>query len=238
MAETLRIPSVTGIDVELKVAGPGGRSFAFIIDWKIRVLAALSWLIMATAVQSIFAAGSGAPGEAFSSAFFIFAAAPAIAIYFLYHPVLEVLMRGRTPGKAIANVRIVRLADGGTPSVGALLIRNVFRLIDSMPSAYALGLATTMFTKNAVRIGDIAAGTVLVYDEPEQAAKVALLHASAIERLGLGEAQLVRELADRWWDLSPIVRARLARQLLARHGIDAQADSEIECGAKLRALLA
>src|SRR5690606_15820326 len=41
MDGTLKIPSVTGIDVELRIAGPGGRSYAFVIDWHIRVLVAL-----------------------------------------------------------------------------------------------------------------------------------------------------------------------------------------------------
>src|SRR5690606_31687326 len=45
MDGTLKIPSVTGIDVELRIAGPGGRSYAFVIDWHIRVLVALAWII-------------------------------------------------------------------------------------------------------------------------------------------------------------------------------------------------
>ena len=48
-------------------------------------------------------------------------------------------MRGRTPGKRMAGVRIVA-RDGGAPSVGALLVRNVFRLIDSLPLLYGVGL--------------------------------------------------------------------------------------------------
>ena len=68
---------------------------------------------------------------------------PSLALYFLYHPILEVLMKGRTPGKRIAGVRLVK-RDGGVPGVGALLIRNVFRLIDSLPFAYCIGLATTI----------------------------------------------------------------------------------------------
>ena len=90
---------------------------------------------------------------------------PSLAIYFLYHPILEVALQGQTPGKRIAGVRVVALAHGGAPGIGAILIRNVFRLVDSLPFLYAIGLVTTIVTRHAVRIGDIAAGTVLVYDE-------------------------------------------------------------------------
>ena len=64
---------------------------------------------------------------------------PALAIYFLYHPVLELAMRGRTPGKRSAGIHVVT-RDGSAPSAGALLVRNVFRLIDSLPVAYGVGL--------------------------------------------------------------------------------------------------
>src|SRR5690606_4225634 len=93
---------------------------------------------------------------------------PATALYLLYHPVLEVLMRGRTPGKRMAGVRIVK-RDGGVPGSVALLVRNIFRLIDFLPFFYFVGLVTTMLTRHCVRLGDIAAGTLLVYDEADPA---------------------------------------------------------------------
>lgn len=237
MAETLRIPSITGIDVELKIAGPGARSFAFIVDWHIRLLGALAWLVAAVAAL-VGISQLGAVLSSPDAVIFFVAILPAMAIYFLYHPVIEVLMHGRTPGKRYARVRIVSLADGSTPSIGALLIRNVFRLIDTLPSFYAFGLLTTMFTQNAVRIGDIAAGTVLVYEELERADTLDAVASGATSRLGLAEAQLIRDLLARWRELSPTVREQLARKLLTKHGIDAAWDSDVECEAKLKALLA
>src|SRR6185437_10103775 len=84
--------------------------------------------------------------------------------YFLYHPVLEVTMRGRTPGKRMAGVRIVT-AEGDMAGIGALMMRNLFRLIDSLPMFYLVGLVCCFVTQQRVRFGDIAAGTVLVLDE-------------------------------------------------------------------------
>ena len=215
MESILRIPSVTGVDVELKIAGPGGRSYAFIIDWHIRFLIALTWLLVGTFAYA-GALRMLTPAEQASPAYAYTVAVPTLAIYFLYQPLLELLMHGQTPGKRIAGVRVVTLAEGGAPGVGALLIRNAFRLIDFLPGIYAVGLTATLLTKHAVRIGDIAAGTVLVYDERERRDPLADLAAQPVERLGLQEAELVRELLDRWPELGAHQRAELARRLIRK----------------------
>ena len=46
MADTLRIASITGVDLEFRIAGPGGRSYAFVIDWHIRVVLMLAWYVI------------------------------------------------------------------------------------------------------------------------------------------------------------------------------------------------
>src|SRR5690606_23612672 len=183
MDGTLKIPSVTGIDVELRIAGPGGRSYAFVIDWHIRVLVALAWMIVAGVVY--FGSVSTIPSlEPSQGDFAILVMLPAAGLYLLYHPVLEVLMRGRTPGKRIAGVRIVT-RDGGVPGIGPLLVRNLFRLVDSLPFFYLVGLAAPLLTKQYVRIGAIAAGTLLVYDDAEAGTFDDAPSSRGIERLGL-----------------------------------------------------
>jgi len=235
MESIVRIPSVTGVDVELKIAGPGGRSYAFVIDWHIRFLAAAAWFIVGTIA---YAGGLRVlPADEVEAAYTFVVVAPSIVIYFLYHPVLEVLLRGQTPGKRMAGVRLVALADGGAPGIGALLVRNVFRIVDSLPSFYAVGLVTTMLTKNAVRIGDIAAGTVLVYDEPPSSQLLDRLSGGAVARLGLEQAQLVRELLDRWPQLGEDARGKLAADLLTRAGV-APPEGDAAVRTRLEQLLA
>jgi uncharacterized RDD family membrane protein YckC len=220
MDTTLTIPSVTGVDLELRIAGPGARSYAFIIDWHIRLLAAAAWFFVAVFVTG-FIAGAGGPAglAAVPGSYPLIVILSSLAIYFLYHPVLEVLMNGRTPGKRMAGVRLVNGA-GGTPGVGALLIRNAFRLVDSLPVFYVVGLVTTIVNRQALRIGDIAAGTILVYDESQDERILTRIDSLAVERLGLKRAQLVAELLERWPRLNPDVRSELARQLLDQCGAD------------------
>ena len=204
--------SITGVDIELRIAGPGSRSYAFVIDWHIRLVLALAWwfagLIFYGAGLSFFM------GEAhLSSAYYLTVVVPALVIYFLYHPILEVLMRGRTPGKRIAGVRLVS-RSGDIPSIGALLLRNVFRLIDSLPFVYLVGLATVMFTAQHVRVGDLAAGTLLVMDGSEHDKSLASLAPGST--LDPQVADLVQELLDRWKTLDEATRTGLARSLLLR----------------------
>ncbi len=237
MESILKIPSVTGVDVELKIAGSGARSYAFVIDWNIRVLAALAWFVsgawlIAGALRML------QPGDVAYAQFVYVVLAPSLAIYFLYHPVLETLLRGQTPGKRIAGVRLVAAADGGAPSVGALLIRNAFRLIDALPLFYAVGLITTMITRYAVRVGDIAAGTVLVYDERDSRSLLDELAGAGAQRLGLEQAQLVRDVLARWHELGGERRAELARELLARLGGDDSRAADADLERRLKALLA
>lgn len=207
---TLR--SITGVDVELTIAGAGSRSFAFIIDWHIRLIFALAWFFgSAVAYGGGIALLRGEIPSSESVALVVYV--PTLAIYFLYHPILEIAMRGRTPGKRMAGVRLVS-RYGDIPSAGALLVRNVFRLLDSLPAFYVVGLFSAIFTKQHVRIGDLAAGTLLVVDHADEARSLAKL--SPVGRLDPKTADLVHELLDRWESLADRNRYDLAHALLAR----------------------
>jgi uncharacterized RDD family membrane protein YckC len=206
---------LTGVDVALDIAGVGSRSYAFIIDWHIRLLLALAWFCGAWLLIKAF--GVALPSMTASPRVLgICAVAPAFLIYLLYHPVVEVLLRGQTPGKRRAGVRIVT-RQGGTPGAGALLIRNIFRLVDSLPLFYLLGLGSCLITEQRVRIGDLAAGTLLVLDSGSAAKTLAQL-GSMVAHSGLPPAlvELMHDLLERWPALDIDRRDDLARSFLAR----------------------
>lgn len=220
MDDRLTIATATGVDISLPIAGIGGRSYAFITDWHIRVILALAWFMVGTAVYAALAGTDGFTGAIVSSTgvYLFTVVVPSLALYFLYHLVLEMAMRGRTPGKRMGGVRIVTV-EGHTPGVAALLLRNIFRLLDSLPVFYALGLVVAFVTRRQVRIGDLAAGTVLVYVEP--AADRELRELSAYQfasGLAPEQAELVRELLERWKDLDDEARRRLGYRLLQALG--------------------
>ncbi len=138
----------------------------------------------------------------------------------------------------MAGVRIVS-RDGGPPGTSGLLIRNIFRLIDSLPAAYVLGLITCFVTANRVRVGDMAAGTLLVLDNA--AAEKSLLRIEALatrSQLSLDALELVDEVLERWDSLESANRRQIASSLLRR--LDPAADVDALQGladADLRAML-
>jgi len=113
-------------------------------------------------------------------------------------------------------VRLVT-RNGGTPGLGALLIRNIFRLVDSLPFFYVVGLASCFITEQRVRIGDLAAGTLLVVDS-DAAAKTLAQLGSMVAHSGLAPAlvELIHDLLERWQSLDTVKRDELARAILAR----------------------
>ena len=213
MDKNLVVDSVTGVALALPLAGPGARCYAFIIDWLIRAILFAAWYGVAALIyngQWSFSAPLSPDAR-----WFVLVVTPAAAVYFLYHFVLEITMHGRTPGKRMAGIHLVA-RDGSPPGAGAILTRNVFRLVDSLPLLYGVGLIATLVTRDHVRIGDMAAGTLLVYERGD------FVLAS---RPGL---ETVQELLLRWNALEIDARQKLAAELLSRHGRSAPAqDAEL-----------
>ena len=127
-------------------------------------------------------------------------------------------MRGRTPGKRMAGVRCVTL-EGHTPGAGPLLVRNVFRLVDSLPMFYIVGLAVVFFTSRQVRLGDLAAGTVLVYEKAPGKQRFEEASVSAVQGFGQEQLELARELLERWRGLGRTTRDSLAQRILSGEGV-------------------
>ncbi|MGR9052695.1 MAG: RDD family protein [Gammaproteobacteria bacterium] len=214
----LTLHSPESVDYRLEIAGIGARSHAFVIDWHIRLLLALAWILALGLVFFMLLNIRVKNWEDLSTSLLMIWFLPAGIVFFLYHPVLEIAMSGRTPGKRMAGVRLVTLR-GQTPGTGALLLRNVFRLVDSLPGFYGVGLACVALTKHQVRIGDLASGLLLVYDrkvsakELQRAAELAL-HS----HLQPDDQTLLLDLLERWPHFDDDVRIRLGSKFLIRIG--------------------
>lgn len=222
MQENLTIKTAGAMEIQLAIAGAGSRSYAFIIDWHIRLLLALAWFYLVVLFMKLV--GSFITTSVYSSGGLTvlgyIGLLPALIIYFLYHPVLECVTQGRTPGKRMAGIRVVD-KEGRTPTLGALCVRNIFRIVDSLPAYYVLGLIVVFVTAKQVRIGDIAAGTLLVYEEKAKAGDLSVL-AQMTETTGLNPEQIeiLQEMLDRWGSMNRDSRVDLAKRYLARLGHD------------------
>jgi uncharacterized RDD family membrane protein YckC len=185
-----------GIDLILRPAGLMPRALAFGIDLLIRgAILVAAFVILGILGQ--FGAGLGT------------------ILYFLvnwWYPVLfEVLNQGRTPGKKAMGLRVVH--DDGTP-VGwaASLTRNLLRAVDMLPFAYCVGAVSSLSHPSFKRLGDLAAGTLVVYRDDEL--KRPQIPEADAERapfpLNLAEQRAVLDFAERRASLSSARRAELA----------------------------
>lgn len=217
--DELRLTSADATQLKLPIAGIGSRSYAFIIDWHIRILLALAWFVGAAVFLGLMG-GNGLWENLFRgtdkvAAYII--VLPPVLLFFLYHPVLEIVLKGRTPGKRAAGIRIVTL-DGQTPDVSALLIRNLFRLIDSLPIFYIVGLAAVLLSSRQVRIGDMAASTLLAHEKKLTGKAFEQFAAPNNDRLDLPIMEVAQDLLARWNRLEPGKRSQIATKLITSQG--------------------
>ncbi len=216
--QALEVETPERVIVRLELAGVGARAFAWLADagciflcWVMALLAysiagdlvrevqALSWLGQVLALLSVFLAGWG------------------------WDVAWEVLGGGRTPGKRLAGLRVVR-ADGGAVGLPESLVRNLLRAVE-LPLAYAPAILAVALGARRQRLGDVVGGTLVVhrrrfdlsrYDAPAagagpdrfprlRGAAPAALQGEAFERL----ADFLRRRPE----LEPGARRRLAVRL-------------------------
>jgi uncharacterized RDD family membrane protein YckC len=154
---TIRTPE--GVELNLTLAGLASRVLASLLDGLIQSLAGGIVVVALVVVfdGSLEALGSGL-------------LALALFLIFFGYPILfEVLDGGRSIGKRATGLRVVRL-DGGPIGFGAASIRNIMRLVDALPGGYAVGAIAILATPHNQRLGDMAAGTVVIRERSTQVA--------------------------------------------------------------------
>jgi len=136
-----------GIALALRPAGPVARFYAFAIDALIRsVLILVAMIVLGTLGRL----GLGI----FLIVFFL--------LEWFYPVVFELTLSGATPGKRSLGLKVVM--DSGLPiTPAASLTRNLLRAADFMPFGYGFGLAAMLWRSDFKRIGDLAAGTLVVH---------------------------------------------------------------------------
>ena len=143
------IETPEGVMLELRLAGPVVRALAWGID---------------TAVRFALYMSVGMVAPLFGKAGIGFWLILMFLLEWFYPVVFEVKAKGRTLGKMALGIRV--LCDDGTP-VGwyQSTVRNFLRFADFLPALYGAGLVSTLATRDCKRLGDLAAGTLVVYEE-------------------------------------------------------------------------
>lgn len=87
-------------------------------------------------------------------------------IFWGYFILFELVWNGQTPGKRVAKTRVVRV-DGNPAGALEIVVRNLVRIVDFLPGAYAIGLIVMFLNDKARRLGDYAAGTMVIREQSE-----------------------------------------------------------------------
>ncbi len=136
-----------GVILELRPAGPVTRLGAWLFD------SFLQFLLLLLLVVPLSFGGAVGSGISYVLAF---------AVTWFYPVAFELLRGGATPGKALFRLQVVR-ASGLPVDAAASLIRNLLRAADMLPLVPVTALVTMLATRGFRRLGDLAAGTLVVY---------------------------------------------------------------------------
>ena len=132
------------VRIEQAVASVGDRILAQLIDWGV----VYSYLVMAIWIEEKLKIDN--PWVIIIT----------LLLWLFYTPFMELMNQGQTLGKKVMKMRVVK-ADGSRPSLGAYIMRWMLFLVDG-PMTSFMGLIPMIMTKNNQRLGDLAAGTVVV----------------------------------------------------------------------------
>ena len=198
----LTVVSPENIAFQFRLAGPALRAVAFLLDGLL--------------IGSLFIAGSivialfGVAAEAFSGLLLV----AAFFVWWGYGAACEVFANGRTAGKAALGLRVVS-QTGLSINAAQAILRNLLRAADLAPPFFP-GVATMAFTSRLQRLGDLAAGTIVVLERTRRLPKAPRVEADATDVVPAGfraDARIVEALAayvGRRPQLSPARRRELA----------------------------
>ncbi len=139
-----------GIALSLRPAGLVARGLAYLIDFAIRLG------IFAAIAMTVGLLGKMGAGILLVSYF---------CLEWFYPVVFELTRAAATPGKRVMGLRVVM--DSGLPvTPAAALTRNLLRAADFVPSFYGAGIVSMLWRADSKRLGDLAAGTLVVFGDP------------------------------------------------------------------------
>lgn len=186
-------------EIELRCAGPFVRALALVLDEFTR------WILLAFAASALGSLGALTLANVFLTVG---------VVYWGYGVAFEVFAGGQTPGKRMLHIVVVN-GDGTAIRLGASLIRNLLLIVDILPLFYLFGLLTMLVSRHFRRVGDLLAGTLVVYREPAPSTRMSGAASTAVSlRLDAAEQRVVLAFDERTSRMSA-ERARELANLLA-----------------------
>ena len=170
MSQEFRIQTTQNVDLGYEVASLGDRILAYLLD----ALIQYAYIIAIVIIMSFLNAASDGLSTSFTVLFIVLALP-----FIFYHFLFELLNNGQSPGKRSFNMRVVR-TDGEMTTMGSLLLRWLFRLVDIQLFSGLVAIIVIAASGKGQRVGDIVAGTTVIkerkahsirhlaYEEPKE----------------------------------------------------------------------
>jgi uncharacterized RDD family membrane protein YckC len=162
-SDQLNIDTPELVAIEMPLAGIGSRFIALLIDTLIWGAGLLVLALVLWAFQPAL--------QAFNSLSYQWTVAIFTLTIFLlnwgYFTLFEAFWHGRTPGKRVARIRVIQ-RSGRAIGIFESMARNFIRYVDQIPFFYAVGVIAVFSTRQHQRLGDLAAGTLVVRDREQE----------------------------------------------------------------------
>jgi len=213
------ISTPENVDLHLELAGIGNRVYACLVDsllgLAMMLLVVLVGVILSGAVLNLF--GNNKIGKLLIYIVIGLGILVELAIYFGYYIVFEGFWQGQTPGKRLAQIRVIE-QNGQPAGWSSVFIRNLVRVIDM--GVALMGLIVMLVDRNERRLGDLAAGTLVIRERfSEKAPHIELAANRTVDglvdvgRLRPQEYDLLVSFLERREQMSSAYRPLLAKKL-------------------------
>jgi uncharacterized RDD family membrane protein YckC len=204
-----------GVSVEVVLAGAGSRFGAIMLDSLVQLVLLWACLFGAGAIVTAVTSGSPSSGPILAGVLSVVA----FLVLFGYFIVLEALTGGRTLGKLAAGLRAVRL-DGQPIGFRRSVVRTMLRLIDVYLTLGMVGLGCIVGTPRNQRLGDLAAGTIVIRERRAATTRVTTVPAMGVPGVPGQPVPILSAYAEpldaRGWDVTAVTsdEAVLAERFL------------------------
>lgn len=230
LSREITVVTPENVTITYELAGPGSRTAAYMLDWLIQaavfIILGFAWAkiadligVMNTGQANISLLGDIWIGVAIFGSFLIYSG------YFIY---FETVWNGQTPGKKKIGIRVVR--EGGAPvDFSSTTVRNIIRLLEFGFGMYVLSLLFIFFSPKYKRLGDYAAGTIVVKERAPNAVKASAINVTQVRKysadtreaalmvnvnlLNREEIEAAKRFTQRRTQLKPDMQEELAKQL-------------------------
>jgi uncharacterized RDD family membrane protein YckC len=167
-ADQLNIDTPEQVQLEYGVAGIGSRFVASLLDSLIvSAFFFVEVVLIVVAASGAVASGANAEWTTAEKWFTAILILVNFAVFWGYYGLFEAYWQGQTPGKRAMKIRVIK-DSGRQITLFESLARNLLRVIDYLPGFYLVGLITMLCNKRNKRLGDLAAGTMVVHERADE----------------------------------------------------------------------